>query len=1115
MAKTVNRYPSINDINYKKLNTNYFVHSQFKGKQDNKNDALIDPNTFADCKNIYIDTNENLVSRAPFKINTDKIFLVDEEYVNGIKCSVYKFFRSSFNTTMYTFGDGFGTPRYNIFIYIEGCPEFLHLNLDILLPDNIRYTSKLDIKFTCIESYILIWVAGLDLFVYDVKNKLFKNAKDLIYKPIKSLVVNGVESNQEDRNYLSDVYIKRYLYSKDSYINFAELMDKTVKVYLDNGIVKYIYDININNYTTNRFMIAPLYRFSNITVIDFKNTGRVDLLLFTDINGNYYIAIDYNKVIPVPNLSLVDNDRAVVNMFISKDNLHVCALVYYTPARTGLNYIQESFYLYYVTLDEIGNIDKEWTNLYHNKYYIKSDNFSIFGIPKCVVKDPDNYAIYYPSNRTDTTYTMTEYIKCIYKDNTNYEVEDKFSIPIDSYMGDSIYECEFFYNNTAKPSTTQVYVPYISLKRQIVKRGEIELLGYAARGNFLQNNNYYASFYIGSMTFDTPSSISHVYTNITSYFDRDTELPVSKYNIYNNAILNITNEYESTYNSYIIMRTKLNDAYNITCITTGLTFEVSNFYSTRTFILRIEYNTSFKIPIESNNCIINYTDLPKDTNVTRLETLIHNKLITYNESTHLTQTNIFGGTTIDDEYFPVYLNNDKIIIYKNNYIYTSQLQDNIKIYIDVEEGSSYNLIPPDYTAPLNEDYYVFNNNIEVTEKKYDLISQSEGNDVFLLYFPISNEQFFVEKITALHPISDSVLGIFTEESIWYMSSVIENNKTLYYKPTKTKIPVGLKENNVVITMLNGQAILFPTPRGITMMSPQDFVATTDMHLQYISDNIQTTYEDFYEDTFDAFADCLKKSNAGRNDLYIKTVYPQIKIINYKYWIIFYKRLSIEMLWYDTRNNSWWKMYSKYPINNIIGKDRLEIYCKMTAIPKGAGGPYGEMIDKQGTLLPFENIKFLYCDKELDSLDYNDTILEYKNGVNNSIMFVNYNSKHINNNYIFEVPEKEIEWYFTSQKLNFNQPVNYKKILAMYMTNKGNDNVSIELSTKAYRDSYHPEKTLVMQERVNDIRTFVKRMNVMHVTDFQYEIKQDKSADIQKQFRLNSLTIKYEIKEVIR
>ena len=72
MAITVNRNPVTVNTSSKANRdySQYFNHVQFKGLCSNQNVDTIDPSTFADVENLYVDSDDTLASR-PKLVNHD------------------------------------------------------------------------------------------------------------------------------------------------------------------------------------------------------------------------------------------------------------------------------------------------------------------------------------------------------------------------------------------------------------------------------------------------------------------------------------------------------------------------------------------------------------------------------------------------------------------------------------------------------------------------------------------------------------------------------------------------------------------------------------------------------------------------------------------------------------------------------------------------------------------------------------------------------------------------------------------------------------------------------------------------------------------------------------
>ena len=59
----------------------------------------------------------------------------------------------------------------------------------------------------------------------------------------------------------------------------------------------------------------------------------------------------------------------------------------------------------------------------------------------------------------------------------------------------------------------------------------------------------------------------------------------------------------------------------------------------------------------------------------------------------------------------------------------------------------------------------------------------------LIYYYIcqkTNEQKFANKITNIHPLGEDIMGIFTNNEIWYIQRTVYNDTVMYMKAIKSK-----------------------------------------------------------------------------------------------------------------------------------------------------------------------------------------------------------------------------------------------------------------------------------------------------------------------------------------
>ena len=168
--------------------------------------------------------------------------------------------------------------------------------------------------------------------------------------------------------------------------------------------------------------------------------------------------------------------------------------------------------------------------------------------------------------------------------------------------------------------------------------------------------------------------------------------------------------------------------------------------------------------------------------------------------------------------------------------------------------------------------------------------KTDRNGVFSWYITKSGRKNFNFDITGLHLLSNSEMAIFMEHEIWIAtvqpgSGDIRN----LYTYNKSKLPIGIRQGSDVMTTFDGRYILFSCERGLVGLQYQQFLATTEQALTFISDNI--AYDEF---------------NTG-----------PIKLYQYKFWVIVYRIDKGEFFLLDMRNQSWWNWTFKQPIKDIV------------------------------------------------------------------------------------------------------------------------------------------------------------------------------------------------------
>lgn len=186
-----------------------------------------------------------------------------------------------------------------------------------------------------------------------------------------------------------------------------------------------------------------------------------------------------------------------------------------------------------------------------------------------------------------------------------------------------------------------------------------------------------------------------------------------------------------------------------------------------------------------------------------------------------------------------------------------------------------------FIATLSDKYVADGDTLYINEARED----SDGR--FLWYLPKLNYKKFNYPITNLHPVSTSEMGIFFEDEIWLASYNSDIGTHVY---TKTRLNIGCAAGNDVITSYDGSSTLFMTHRGLVSMGYQDFIASTEQSLTYLSNNIY---------------DMLHQYNDGPIKLYI-----------YDHWVVLYKQNAGDVYLFDSRNGSWWYWLCEHDIHQI-------------------------------------------------------------------------------------------------------------------------------------------------------------------------------------------------------
>lgn len=392
---------------------------------------------------------------------------------------------------------------------------------------------------------------------------------------------------------------------------------------------------------------------------------------------------------------------------------------------------------------------------------------------------------------------------------------------------------------------------------------------------------------------------------------------------------------------------------------------------------------------------------------------------------------------------------DSMYIATTNALYISNADKVIEL-AETTVGETNFILPEVYV--LLENYY-----IGIGNKLY--ISKSiTDNGKFKWYFPEISVQPFDNSITNLQPISNSEVAIFFENEIWHSTfdaETVIDGKQGVYRYYKSKLQAGCKKGSDVLVTYDGKYTIFASNRGLVAMSYQDFIASTEQSLTYLSDNI-----------YDMFINYITEKNSLN----------QIKLYKFGYWIVIYKRDSKDGFVFDTRNNSWWPLSSfDKPTKFVTIDNKVEMLSagNMYDLNKSDADYYdydGEFVNKVSWFVKSQKL--------------------HLSALNNYKHIINMTFVSVHDSNILQNSEHNIDG------LDFKLQVNcYRKKV------DGNINSLDDYVTVNYR--------------VDTIRTYVQRLNYSKINEFQYQLSSDEENAMDIPLSLNSITIKYKVGGQVR
>jgi hypothetical protein len=239
------------------------------------------------------------------------------------------------------------------------------------------------------------------------------------------------------------------------------------------------------------------------------------------------------------------------------------------------------------------------------------------------------------------------------------------------------------------------------------------------------------------------------------------------------------------------------------------------------------------------------------------------------------------------------------------------------------------------------------------------------------------------------------------------------------------------------------------------MSYQQFVATTEQSLTYLSDNIYTIFNNYLTDT------------NSKNE---------IKLYKNSYWIYVYKQDSKKAFLFDMRNMSWWPI----EVNKNISK-----------------------------LVDMENKPLMLSDNKLFKFNTNDTYYfdndgKYKTRIH---WYAKSQKLHLNAlNYYKHIVNITFASVHDTEALK-NSQHNVQNLNLKLQVNNYRKKIDGNIDSK--------DDWSVVHYNIDIVRTYVQRLNYSKVNEFQYLLSNDNQTALNVPLSLSNITIKYKIGGQIR
>lgn len=862
----------------------------FKGIIHTDNIFDVDPTSFKNANNVYIDKYKTLVSRLP---------IVPEAVENGYVVTESETIETPIVETGYTLVDLFETGKVTIYVTKNSNNEYRIIARN-KISNILKIVTELVTEYhiTAIEKYVIVFnnvdAVILNVNDYDAGWQLLR---DLSYIPITKRIV-GQETFENPVNALTSSYKEQYIWSNE--VNNI-LPDGDAEVSIANSLQSLDYTLEDAKLNTEFRLLRRLNTFieasDHLTVATNETTGitvmaisRVDHVLLSFDYG-----VSFERVVYPANQGYLGIGS------VSKD-----ALNYFFVA-------QEGVYRYTIdtkewTIIRVGNSPEQTANTLsgygsnNTSCFVNAEVFSFIlyreegGLPivRVYFKGPNLQA----NGTPDNSLTFMEWTNVsnplAQPDMTRQDISlFTMCMPtVESEVHDVIIWLPGMTSNTS-------YLIQIFGNRQTTYTYTVATWNESTIPTAPEPVD-------GATAIATDTGTIYIYD--ANLGDWTNWVPVTSTQNLNIAygLIRLAKPlpYDSINDKYI-HPTRLFEMYGIEL---NCTIDNGGVWKDARTLIGKWYNTDIDPnTLEPYGWQEVYTDMNGNLNTLTFGNALGIPVtqegaplsLSNGYISHLTTISVDGiidlPTIINDNEWPgiqgrslTVVNNNSFYMRIGNSVYTNNLTiANIATLTYTRLGDVPYTEVPNVTHVDNELYMAFDNVLRITS------NYKNGSDIEF-NLPIINDHGFTSNINGLINISTSQVAVFLLDEIFIVAKVSDELFGYRYDYLNTRLSVGIRPGDSVINTADGVYTLYPTNQGLAVMNYQPDVATTDQIVEYVTDNITDIWKTFYAN--------------GRLKM--------TQVDDY----IYFANGTTNYLILDLRNMSWWQFTSPILVNELFNID---------------------------------------------------------------------------------------------------------------------------------------------------------------------------------------------------